>query len=185
MARIITIGDVGMGRDPWSRPIANKRRDMRYKVYVENREVSKMAKVETVGDANPTGRYCPQCRKRVPDANIREKGIVCSRCGFFKWEEFDNYPPFADIPRPDAPVPGEEVAEDSVAKYLQERLKDDEPEPEEPKKAPVKKTAKKTSVSKKSSTTKKSMSMFMEDDDKKDDDEMEDGGPDDEGSVSS
>lgn len=59
-----------------------------------------MAKIITVGSEVRKSSFCPQCRKRVPKENRTDKGVKCPRCGFFRWAEFDKYPPFAPIPVP-------------------------------------------------------------------------------------
>jgi ribosomal protein S27AE len=68
-----------------------------------------MAKMIIVGSSERKGSFCPQCRKKVAKANRLENGIHCTRCGFFRWEEFSKYPSLDGIP---VPKPKDEIKAD-------------------------------------------------------------------------
>jgi ribosomal protein S27AE len=79
-----------------------------------------MAKIIVVGAVERKVSYCPQCRKKVPDANRLERGIKCPRCGFFSWEEFKKYKSLDGVPIPT--VKDLEAANEMTARIKKEKV---------------------------------------------------------------
>jgi len=59
-----------------------------------------MAKIIIVGSSERKGRFCPQCRKKVPLDNRVEEGVNCPRCGLTRWENFGKYKSLDGVPVP-------------------------------------------------------------------------------------
>lgn len=63
-----------------------------------------MAKVIIVGTSKRKLGWCPQCRRRIKQELILDRGVKCDRCGVIEWEAFDKYPSLDNVPVPDKDV---------------------------------------------------------------------------------